>query len=189
MTELPPLFTPVEERAIRAHAASAARRNSPTTLLVLAGLVLLASVTFALWSAGSARTARARLSAVVASSAGVERLIAEIDGLRAETNIARTDGRYSRQLQLSKLAAINTSVGLPTPPSLQEQRPRSIGDAPIEKRLVDVTMNNAPLPTALQWITEAQRTIPGLFITALELRPTPSGWTVRVQVARWELRP
>lgn len=188
MTAAPFNLTGADERVVRIHAASAARRNSPTPMLMLAGVALVLASAFALWSVSSARSADLRLGAAVVSRDGVESVIAQIEGVRAAADSARTDGRYSRQLQLSTLAAINARVGLPSAPSIQEQRPRVTPDSPIAKRQVDVTMNNAPLPAALEWIHEAQRAVPGLFVSAIELRPTPAGWTVRVQVARWEFR-
>jgi len=189
MSAAAPGLTIAEERDIRAYAAGVARRNRPVTLLALSGLALIVAIVFAAVSASQARSARAAAQSVAVSRQGVEGVIAQIDALRRESETAQTSGRYSRQLQLSKLAAINQRVGLPADPSLQEQRARSAGpDSPIEKRIVDVTMVNAPLDTAMQWVNEALRAIPGLFITAFELRPTPTGWTVRVQVARWELK-
>ena len=188
MTAAPFSLTGADERMVRIHAASAARRNSPAPMLLLAGAALVLATVFTLWSVGAARSAGRRLDAAVVSRDGVERVIADIEGFRAAADSARTDGRYSRQLQLSTLAAINQRVGLPSAPSIQEQRPRVTPDSPLAKRQVDITMNNAPLPAALEWIHEAQRSVPGLFVSALELRPTPTGWTVRVQVARWEFR-
>lgn len=188
MTAVPFSLTGADERAVRIHAASAARRNSPTPMLLLAVAALVLASVFTLWSVNASRLAGRRLDAAVVSRDGVENVIAQIERVRADAASARTDGRYSRQLQLSTLAAINQRVGLPSSPSIQEGRPRVTPDSPIAKRQVDITMNNAPLPAALEWIREAQRAVPGLFVSALELRPTPTGWTVRVQVARWEFR-
>ncbi|RMH28081.1 MAG: hypothetical protein D6693_04205 [Planctomycetota bacterium] len=184
-----PIFSADEERAVRAHAAAVARRNRPASLLLAAGAAVVVALVFAGLSVSRARSAQRAVESAAATRAAVQSVVDQIEALRAESASARTDGRYSRRLQLSTLAAINQRVGLDTPPVLQQNPPRSSGpDSPIEKRIVSVTMVNAPLAAALRWIGEAQRAIPGLFVTAIELRPTPAGWTVRVQVARWELK-
>lgn len=184
----PQALNPAEERDVQMYAAAAARRNRPTLLLVFAALLLVGAVIFAGVSAGSARAARHELVTLAEDQAAVNDIADEIRRLRERSTDRQTDGRYSRELQLSKLEAINRRVTLPTAPTLQEQRPTRPLDSPIEKRRVDVTMENVPLEAAFEWINEAQRAIPDLFISAMELRPRPSGWTVRVQVARWELR-
>ena len=182
------LLTPSEEREVQMHAASVARRNRPTLLVMIAGVLLVGALIFATVTTASARSAMAELETLAQDQAAVADIADEIRRLREHSSDRQDDGRYSRELQLSKLEAINQRVSLPSPPRLQEQRPTRPLDSPIEKRRVDVTIDDAPLETALEWINEAQRAIPDLFISAIELRPRPNGWTVRVQVARWELR-
>ena len=183
-----PTLTAGEERDVQMYAAAVARRNRPMLWLVIAGALLLGATVFTLVSVASARSSLNHLVTLAENKSEVAEIAAEIVQLRERSTDRQSDGRYSRELQLSKLEAINQRVSLPSPPRLQEQRPTRPLDSPIEKRRVDVTIDDAPLETALEWINEAQRAIPDLFISAIELRPRPNGWTVRVQVARWELR-
>lgn len=181
-------LTPADERDVQMYAAAAARRNRPTALLAICGAILLGAIIFAIVSVTQSGAARAEVTRLATERAEVRAIADEIVALRERAGDRQDDGQYSRELQLSKLEAINQRVRLPKAPTLSEQRPtRPIG-SPIEKRRVDITMDNAPLDAALEWINEAQRAIPDLFISAIELRPRPNGWLVRVQVARWELR-
>ncbi len=181
-------LTPTDERDVQLHAASAARRNRPTALLIATGIIFVAAIVFAMWSVAEAGAARFRMDRLASELAQVRALSVEIANVRAQANDQRVDGRYAPQLQLSKLEAIRDRVQMPNRPTLSEQRPTRTLDSPIEKRRVDVTMDNVPLDAAMAWITEAQRAIPDLFVSAIELRPRPNGWLIRVQVARWELR-
>ncbi len=181
-------LTPAEARDVQMYAAAAARRNRPTALLVTCGVLLVAAIIFAIASLVQSGAARLSVHRLANERAGVTAVADEIIALREEASEGQSDGRYKRELQLSKLEAINQQVRLPTAPTLSEQRPtRTIGSS-IEKRRVDITMDNAPLDAALEWINAAQRAIPDLFVSAIELRPRPNGWLIRVQVARWELR-
>lgn len=181
-------LTPAEERDVQMYAAAAARRNRPTALLAICGVILVVAVVFAIVSLAQSGAARLRVERLATERAEVAAIAQEILALRDTAEDGLSSGTYGRELQLSKLEAINQRVRLPSAPTLSEQRPtRPIG-SPIEKRRVDVTMDNAPLDAALEWINEAQRAIPDLFVSAIEMRPRPNGWLIRVQVARWELR-
>lgn len=181
-------LTPAEERDVQMYAAAAARRNRPTALLAICGVILLVAIIFAIVSLAQSGAARIAVNRLATERAEVAAIADEIIALRDSADDGLNNGAYNRELQLSKLEAINQRVRLPNAPTLSEQRPtRPIG-SPIEKRRVDVTMDNASLDAALEWINEAQRTIPDLFVSAIEMRPRPNGWLIRVQVARWELR-
>jgi len=182
-------LTSEEARQVQALAAAAARRNRPLALVALASIALLASIIVSSVSMAGARSARARLARLARSQAEVTQIAEEIARLRADAASTDRSDRYQRVLQLSKLEAIGRKLNFTTPPTLVQQRSISELDSPIEKRRVDVTFANAPLQSDFQWINEAHKTIPDLFISAIDLRPNPKGWTMRVQVARWELRP
>jgi type II secretory pathway component PulM len=187
MTRIP--LTSQEAREVQALAAAAARRNRPMALVALASLAMLASIIFASVSIAGARSARAQLVRLAQNQAEVTQIAGEIEHLRSAGERQEHPNRYQRVLQLSKLEAIGRRLNFKTQPTLVQQRAISELDSPIEKRRVDVTFANAPLDADFQWINEAQKIIPDLFISAIDLRPNPQGWTVRVQVARWELRP
>lgn len=182
-------LTPEEAREVQALAAAAARRNRPLALVALASLALLASIIFFSVSMAGARSARAQLARLARSQAEVTQIAEEIGRLRTAAAREEHPDRYHRILQLSKLEAIGRQLNFTTPPTLVQQRSISELDSPIEKRRVDVAFAIAPLEPDFQWLNEAQKIIPDLFISAIDLRPNPQGWTMRVQVARWELRP
>ena len=181
--------SPSDESEAQSLAAAAARRNRPVLLIAAAGLTLLVSTVFAFASMNAAHAARRNIASLAKSDRDVQRIAREIEQWRSKATDTPGANRYAIELQLSKLEAINERVELPQPPTLKELTPLHPLDSPIQKRRVDVTIDNVSLETAFAWINEAQKTIPDLFLSAIELRPKPTGWSVRIQVARWEFRP
>jgi len=182
---------PAAERQfrLRSLAASSERRNRPRTLLVAAGVALLAGAAYAGWAAQDAADARRALRNAERTLANVEALVEAIEAARTTTTQAQVTDRYRPDPQLlSKLTAVQREVGLLEEATLRES-PRRIGGgsgSEVAARVVNVNMRNVALSDAMTFVNGALDRVEGLFVTRVALDPTASGWIIDVDLARWE---
>jgi len=186
-------LSPQQESQIRAAALASERRNRPVGLIAIASAILLASTIFAGWSVASAQRARSEALAARQRLIEVDAIAEEIQDIRTDPQRSGGDTRYAPETRLrSKLNQVADRLGMEQTPSIRDAGAKQLGvgsGSPLEKRSIEVRMDDLPLDAAMEWINEAVREIPGLHVTGVELRPgRPEGWNIRVQLSRWEFR-
>lgn len=184
-----PSLQGAERREAALLAASQERRNRPLALLALAGVLLLFAAIFAGASVLRVGAARRAFETRSAQAGDLLEVAARIEQVRAGSAQRGPADRYAPERNLlTKLQAVSDQVGFARQPTLNPQNPQRLGaDSPLIRRLIEVTIGGASPEDALRWIDLAETAIPGLFVTRLELRPDPTGWTFRITLARWEI--
>lgn len=186
-------LTPQQEAQLRAAALASERRNRPFLRVAIAVAVLAASGVFAAWSLAAAERTRGVLASDRERLAEAQTLVEQIRQIRNDPRRSANNERYAPETRLrSKLDRISERLDMEQTPSIRDAGAKQLGvgsDSPLEKRSVEVRMSNVPLETALEWVNEAVREIPGLHVTGVELRPNRArGWSIHVQLSRWEFR-
>lgn len=184
-------MTPEAQRQIRlrALATAAERRNKPTALIVIAALLLLVAIGFAGFEYVSALSARGELATRARAAARVTAIADRIRELEQDEGVQNLQQRYRADPQLlGKLSSVAPQLGMENPPSIRESSSRIPlgGDSPLAARIVTVTMNNVSIGQGMDWIDAALEKTDGLFVSRAELNPTPGGWTITVDLTRWE---
>lgn len=178
-----------QELELAALAGAAERRNRPRLGLAVAFLLLTGAAGYALLGSGSVASARTQAERAARDAAGVERLATEIDAILARRQENDAEARFPIDAALrSKLVEIARASGI-TEEVAPEARPEQRGlDYPLVKQVVTITLSDAGLEAALDFISRATREIPGLFVEGVQLQPRPQGWYAVLRFARWEVR-
>ncbi|MEC9372740.1 MAG: hypothetical protein VYC34_02815 [Planctomycetota bacterium] len=184
-------MTPRGERQmrLRALAAAAERRNRPTPIVVVALIVLAVAVLFAGWSFTAAQAAERDRRRQARTMAEIEALVVQIEDAEraAAEGVDRTRYRTDPQL-LTKLAAIAPRLAMTERPTINESTSRTQlnADSPISARVVTVRMNQVRIEDALEWLNQALEAVNGLFVSRIRMIPSANGWSVELDLARWE---
>ncbi len=177
------------ELQLRAMAAASERRNRPRALTALGVAALVIGAGVLIYGVSAAAEARVTAEREARQLAEAQALVEQIRAIRLEAagSVDRSKYRPEGGL-LTTLARVQDQVQLENRPTLRSGRNRPLSpDSPFTARTVTATFVEPDIEQAMQWINGALRASPGLFVTGIELRPTPSGWSVQVDLARWEI--
>ena len=175
---------------LRALAASAERRNRPTALVLAAVIALAVALLFAGWSFSSAQAAQSDRRRQARTMAEIESLVTQIEETEQAAAAGFDDSKYRTDPQLlSKLSRIAAELEMQNAPILTEGRTRTTlsADSPIAARVITVRMNQVRLEDAMRWLNNALDAVNGLFVTRVRLIPSANGWSVELDLARWEV--
>lgn len=180
-----------ERRQAAMLAISQERRNRPLALPLIAGALLAAATIFSLVAFSQLRAARQSYDFQRQRAGELLEVASSIERARAQSRRGPAGERYAPERNLlTKLQGVSERVGLEQPPSLNPQNmQRFEADSPLARRPVEVAITGATAEQGLRWIDMARQEIPGLHTTRIELRPTSTGWTFRITLARWEMSP
>jgi hypothetical protein len=174
-----------EGRFELAMAASAQeKRNRPVALPLLAAVVLMASLIFAVWAL-SARNAAERNRVVAQSDeAAVKQMASDWQELvRQEHDAPGLSGEKMPNL-LSRMESLAREAGLKATPA----NPQTASE-PRQGIIVTTysyrTVKDASLTALMEWIRKAAE-IPGMEVTELKLKAEPTDWSMDVTFRRWE---
>jgi len=168
-----------QQLELAAISASAERRNQPRLLILLAGALIVIAAIYAFSGFGAARAAHDRARAQAVSAAQIDRLIERYTNLTESGAEGALVERFPVNNRVrSTLESSAEFYGLDTP-TLSLRRDRVGLDYPLQRQIVTAQLSDAPLEPALKWINNALNTIDGLFISGVEISPTPRGWPPR----------
>jgi len=179
---------------IRAAALAAERRNRPFGWIAGAAALLILSAVFAGWSVARAAGARADVSRAQFQLTRAESITDEIRAIRTDPQRAAQNRIYQPEPRFrTKVNQVSQELELGRTPRIQDRPLRVLGgdrNAPLEKRTYEVSIDRIELEKALRWIGEVRRRIPGLHVSAIEIRPRrgTTQWDLRVNLSRWRFR-
>lgn len=188
-------MTPELEREmqLRAMAGANERRNRPRALIMGAGALLALASLYAGWSALEARAARAELEGATRQAGAVRRILGQMEAVRTDPARRLDPSRYAPDTQiLAKLTQrIPDQLGMTARPVVNEGRTVPFAaDSKLSSRSVRAIFSDVPLEQAMQWINSAVQEVRGLHVTNIEFMPTRDrGWSITVELSRWESRP
>ncbi len=178
-------FSKDDRYELASRAESQMRRNHPTHLVVLSALVLLVSVIVLVVAWRSDSKAHTKLSNKVFQ---LESIKSEIDTLKSlqsqSANTQRTaefdkiSDMRTRQESIAKSVGLEASLGLPKTSSQQQ------GNA--VRNIYTYTVRDASLEHILAWVQASTKQIPGLAVSAIEIKPSNKTWAVEVTLYRYE---
>lgn len=176
------------ESQLSAYAASAARANRPAGVLILPGLLALASAFFALWAWSGLNGAR-RL--VTFQQSALQRTATLVGQIRAEESSGADLTTLFTKLPYlgSQIGETAKSIGFHDPPGVGNATPATASNnPPIDRLDVNCTINTEPLDKTLAWIDAVQRhpDIPGrVFVTQFQVSPSGNGWRAQVRFSAY----
>lgn len=169
-------------------AASAARRNRPTHLIVIGFVLALVAAVALLVSFLQYQSAQAALARQEAFGREVLDRIAELKAWQK----AAADGKnkpVSAQAEIgSTLQAAAARAGVRASANLipsRSQTPTRFQDVQRRKISYD-DVRDESLEVLLKWLENAQKDVPGLEVYDLTIRPEANVWAMKVTFARWE---
>ncbi|MCW5776118.1 MAG: hypothetical protein KIS87_06745, partial [Phycisphaeraceae bacterium] len=156
----------------------------PTALLVAALLVLAIGVG-ALVSSLSARASAGRaLRLEQTREEQVVRLASQFNAVDQQRRNTGTDAFAPIPDVLSRIESAARDAGLADRPPIPRQGSERSED--LTKRDYTYTMRDANLDKLLRWVELSTQTVPGMQVSAIELRPEQRTWQVTVTFSRWE---
>lgn len=170
-------------------AARRERANRPTLWLVAAGALLVAMLAYLAVAFVQSVNAEKALRKEIATTQDVLRMA---DELRTLDRAAKDRGKagvgepipdmFSRIQTAARDAGMATDLGAPR----STNEPRSSVPNVIGKRFEYSNVHEESLESVLSWIDRSTRSVPGLELHTLTLKPEPRSWQVRVVFRRWE---
>jgi type II secretory pathway component PulM len=179
-------------------AASAAERaNRPRTLVVLAGLVLLAAIGYAVLGVSSRSAAAGAVESELRQTAELTRVAERIRALQAAQALRGLEPNSRIGKEIEDLAAEEGLTADPAGRKLVIGESEVSGQAVpgVAQRKYTAKMTGQDAAAILRWLNNVQTSdrTRGVEISALNLKPEPQGtrgaWNVDVEFVRWERRP
>jgi hypothetical protein len=166
-------------------AAAQEKRNRPAALVVVSGVVLAASLVFAVWSITSRSAADADRQKALGDQRAVEQLAKDWQELSKQEREGPGVGGLGEKLAnpFSRMETLARDAGLkatPANPQTKTDRPPGIVVTEYSYRGV----KDASLPALMEWVRLA--TTLGMEVTGLTLKNGPTDWTMDVTFRRWE---
>lgn len=182
----------VDRRADRvAVAAASARTNMPSHLMVIAMVLFVVSLSAMFWAMAARRAALVEFDARAAQADTIRRLIRDIQQARAEADTRKgqlgNDPLPDISLRIQNAAPDKMKVVLAQRPAPRETTAAS--DTALKLVRKTYSYQNLPVESIsdfFAWVDEASRTVKGLDVDGVSLRPTTNSWTVNITFARWE---
>lgn len=165
------------------------RANRPTTWLVAAALVLVAVLIYLAVAFYKSVNAEKALAREITTTRDVLRMTSEIHALAATATERGRAGigepipdLFSRLQAAARDAGMSTDLGAPR---TSNDRPSGMPNVN-GKRYEYANVHEESLESVLTWIERSTRSVPGLELHTLALKPEPRSWQVRVVFRRWE---
>ena len=182
-------LTPNQELELQALSGAAQRRNQPRFLLTLGvGLILVAGF-YAFSGFGAAKAAKAKAQRRAGIAAELDPLIAQYHTLSQGGDEGALSTRFPVNSRVRSTLETTADIAGLEEPSVTKREERQGLDYPLVRQVFTASLSDAPLEPTLKWINSATRNINDLYIAGIEFDPAPSGWTVEVRYARWEVVP
>lgn len=183
------------DRSVAALANQADRANRPTTLVVIAGVILLAALIYLVIGLQTSIGARESLRAASNTQYNTARQLSEIEK-------AKTTGPdleiYSGSAALmptalNKIASEvwgetsggRTFIRIDASP---DKKPLNENPS-LLRSTVNCTISNQPIEQILEFLkaTDTDERMAKAFVSRLRLTPTPQGWNAEIEFRRYEL--
>lgn len=165
-------------------AATAARANRPTMLIVVAAALLAVAMIAAAVSLTGRLAAERRLVSERGRAQELVNLAARLKQLdeAAAASGGKRAGRISGlPTTLNQLAR---TAGLRSDPSLKNLPPYRTGD--VVRNKIEYEVRDESLEAVLRWIDQATRQVQGLEVFSLNVKPEGQNWHVKVTFSWWE---
>jgi hypothetical protein len=169
-------------------AATAERRNRPSHLLVLAGLLVAVAIISLLFALSAKAEADRRFRARAGNAQEIVDLLARLKQLE-QASRAGEHGNFGtpRPTLLTDLQEAGVAAGLsqrPPNPSESSSAPNAQGFR--RKQVNFENVIDPSLPALMAWMQNAVKTVPGVEVMEYTLRPGTEKWTLSVKFVRWE---
>ncbi len=173
---------------LAAKAASAERSKRPRHWILLAGLLLAASLASVVFSWQSSREAGLALSR---QQALAQETLESAGRLRALQTAAASGGPSISEPTtqvLSRIERAGIDTGLRDPVKLPKETRRDPVRAGVGALATRWTyeIRDPSLPIVLEWIKASTQSVPGLEVQSIVVRPEASAWLVTVVFVKWE---
>ncbi|MBS0190582.1 MAG: hypothetical protein U0573_01660 [Phycisphaerales bacterium] len=166
-------------------AARTERANQPLGVVYLAGAVLALSILAAAYFAYDRVRASSRLDTEIARSNNIERLVQRLKEFDRINEERREEMKPLATLQTSITeAAVGAQLKTKLAPA-QIINGRGTGDLVLRTWKYN-DLHEDSIEHVLDWIGRCQRTVPGLELSGLTLRPDAQYWRIDVSFSRWE---
>lgn len=182
----------VDERRdeVVALAARTERANQPRHLLVIAGVLVLASVVYLVagWRAQGA--AAAELAGEISNAGRVQEALGSLRALQAAGNTSGPKASESSNSILSRIqqagadAGLKNAIGVPKSGSGRPAVTNSNKD--VAKVTWAYTVRDPSLGALLEFTKRATEGVSGLEIYAVAIKPQAGEWEMTVEFCRWE---
>jgi hypothetical protein len=166
-------------------ASAQEKRNRPVALPLMAAVVLVASLIFAVYSLSARNEAMRARAKGMSDEVAVKQMAEEWDALLRQERDAPGLGLGDKMPNLlSRMENLAREAGLKATPA----NPRTSPDS--RPGIVVTTysyaaVKDASLVALMEWVRKATE-IPGMEVTELKLKAEPTDWTVDVTFRRWE---
>lgn len=161
-------------------------QNRPVKLVVVAGVVFVASVIFLAIGISKRFAADARLEKARAQSVEILTLADRLDKLKSAAQ-KRDGGSLGVPIEgiRSRIMSAGSQAGLKSPVQLpRQEKTRGSTDA-VQQRLT-FEVRDESLDAVVRWIEAALEGTSGLEVYALSIRPEANQWNCKVTFSRWE---
>lgn len=164
---------------------ASARRNRPSHLVVIAGMVFI--VACAVLGVTSCRSseAAADLDRRLSERATIADLLTELKALEGSEDTSDTAATQPYVGLRSKMEEIARQVGIEGPLAFPRER-RSPDVVGAERVSYDYAIKGDSLGPLLAFVREATGQIPGMRVSGLTLRPRNNLWELDAKFERWE---
>jgi hypothetical protein len=175
-----------EGRFELAMAASAQeKRNRPLGLPLLACVVLVASLVFAVWSLSARNAAMRERARAESDDVAVRQMTGDWEALRVQERDAPGLGLGERMPNLlSRMENLAREAGLKNTPANPQTSPDARPGIVVTTYSYR-TVKDASLAALMEWVRKATE-IPGMEVTELKLKAEATEWSVDVTFRRWE---
>lgn len=163
----------------------AERTNRPTSLVVLAAAVLVLALGFVGSYALARSAARARFDQANAREAQVALLVSRLQSFDKANEALREQFAPLANLQ-TLIADAATASGLKSRPAPQTPVASGAAGDLVRRTWRYNDIREESLDRAFDWINRCVRSVPGLELTGLVVRPETQHWKVEVTFGRWE---
>ena len=177
----------LDERFEIASAASQAEReNRPRHLVLLATVLLAASMIYLSVEASERATARRHLKSRLSEAERIEQMALELERLdnEVEENSAGSGVGTPMPNVLSELEDFAAEAGLRDELSHRRGPGRPEGGATLYTYPYE--LRDPSLENVMTWLQLSVDGIPGLEVQSIRIRPEVASWSVNVTLSRWE---
>jgi hypothetical protein len=162
-------------------------QNRPVRLVIVTGLVLVASVIFLLVGVSKRFAAEAKLSRDKARATEMISLSDRLTKVKAAA-ANREGGGLGVPIEgiRSRIMAAGTEAGLKNQVPLPRKLTPNRGGSDAVQQRIEYEVRDESLDAIVRWIETAVRGTGGLEVYALTLRPEANQWNCKVTFSRWE---
>lgn len=165
-------------------ARAAAASNRPRSLLVLATALFVVSGGILIVTLRQRDRAAQQHRAQADREVLVDGLALQFAALESLGNSTQNRANDPLPDLFSRIEAAATTAGLKDGPAIPQPTRQSIQGA--VKVTYRYTMRDPSLENLLAWVEGAEREVPGLEVSSIDLTPGPKDWKLEVTFVRWE---